>query len=588
MENKTDASLQILSIVPENELQSTEEYLALLGFNQSGTWEVLVKYNGDIEAIAALEGGQVQIINNQFASLNIPRQNIPNLLSYTQIEYMEVPKRMVYTATSSMNASCITSVQNNAPYRLKGRGVLLAIIDSGINYFHPDFRNEDGSTRIQYIWDQTIPGNPPAGFLTGSEYTKVQIDAALRAPTQAEGRMIVPSQDTVGHGTHVAGIAGGNGRGSNGTIVGAAPEAEFLIVKLGQPDFEGFVRNVEIMLAVRYVLEKAQQLARPVAINISIGMNNGPHDGRALIEQYLEDAATVWKNNIIVGTGNEGTARNHTGGMVEEGGTTSFEFQIAESTSQYNLSIWHNPIDEMAVEIIDPSGWRTPLIVYAQGPVTYTLQSTRVYASFAGPSPLSGDIEFALYLTGVQTGSNLTSGPWTVVIHGQNIVDGRFDAWGPTTEAGGSNNYFLTPVIETTLTTPSTSPLVTSVGAYNHLTGQIAPFSGRGFGRNDEVIKPDLVAPGVEILAPSHTSFGYRTLSGTSMATPHVTGGVALMMQWGIVQNNNAFLYGENLKSYLIRGARRDSNIQYPSPVWGYGRLCISNSLDLLRRQLVF
>lgn len=588
MENKTDAALEILSIIPENELETTEAYLDLLGFDIVGNWEVLVKYNGDIRAVAMLEGGQAQLINNQFAVLNIPKNNIRNLLRYTQVEYMEVPKRMVYTQSSNLVSSCIASVQNNAPYRLKGEGVLLAIIDSGINYFHPDFRYEDGSTRIQYLWDQTISGNPPEGFLTGSEYTKIQIDAALRAPTRTEGLMIVPSDDINGHGTHVAGIAGGNGRGSNGNIMGVAPHAEFIIVKLGQPDFEGFVRNIEIMLAVRYVLEKAQALGRPVAINISLGMNIGPRDGMALIEQYLDDAATVWKNNIVVGTGNEGNARNHTQGIVKEGGTTQFEVQIASSTSQYNLSIWTNPIDQIAVQIIDPSGRRTPLITYAQGPVSYTLQNTRVYASFAGPSPLSGDIEFALLLTSVSPAGYITSGPWTIVIHGQDIVDGRFDAWGPTLESGGGNSYFLAPVVETTLTTPSTSRLVISVGAYNHVTGQIAPFSGRGFGRNNEVIKPDLVAPGVEISSASHMGSGYRTLSGTSMATPHVTGSVALMMQWGIIQNNNAFLYGENLKSYLLRGATRESTVVYPSPVWGYGRLCLSRSLDLLRQQLVF
>lgn len=587
MENKTDASLQILSIVPDNEIQEQENYLAVLGPNESGNWELLVKYNGDIEAVVASEGGQTQLINNQFAFISIPPQNIRNLLNYTQVEYIEVPKQAVYTESSNMTESCITSVQNDPPYRLTGRGVLLGIVDSGINYFHPDFRNEDGSTRITSIWDQTIAGNPPKGFLSGTEYTRAQINEALNAPSRVEALQIVPSRDDIGHGTHVAGIAGGNGRASNGQTVGAAPEAEFIIVKLGRPDYEGFIRNVEIMLGIRYILEKAQALGKPVAVNISIGMNSGPHDGGSIIEQYLADAATIWKNNIVVGTGNEGNARNHTQGIVTQGGTTRFQFQIAPNTSNYNLSLWHNNIDQIAVELIDPSDRRTPLIVYAEGPVSYTLLNTRVYASFAGPSPLNGDIEFALALKGTTAENSITSGPWTVVVHGQSIVDGRFDVWGPTTESGGSNNYFLAPVTETTLTTPSTEPFVTTVGAYNHITGQIAPFSGRGFGRNNKVIKPDLVAPGVEILSASHTSSGYRTLSGTSMATPHVTGGVALLMQWGIVENNNPFLYGENLKTYLIRGAKRDSIDTYPSPIWGYGKLCIENSLDLLRQQLV-
>lgn len=587
MENKTDAFLEILSIVPREQLKDAEDYLALLGFNQAGNWQILVKYNGDIQSVARNEGGIAQIINNQFAVLTIPEDRIRNLLNYTEVEYMEVPKRAVYTATGSMIASCITGVQNNPPYRLTGEGVLLAIIDSGINYLHPDFRNEDGTTRIAYLWDQNISGNPPEGFVVGTQYTREQINEALSTGNRQQALNIVPSTDTVGHGTHVAGIAGGNGRGSNGNIVGAAPDAEFLIVKLGQPDFEGFVRNVEIMLGVRYVLEKARELEKPVSINISLGMNTGPHDGTAIIEQYLDDAASVWKNNIVVGTGNEANARNHTNGTVSQDETTQFEFQIGENTHAYSLSVWFNPIDTMAFEIVNPSGRGTPLIVYAAGPVSFTIQNTNVYATFAGPSPLNGAIEFALFLTGID-GAYVTSGPWKVIVHGQSIVNGHFDVWGPTTEAGGSTSYFLNSTVDTTLTTPSTSQLVISVGAYNHVTGQIAPFSGRGFGRNNKVIKPDLVAPGVEITSVSHTTSGYRTLSGTSMATPHVTGGVALMMEWGIVRQNNTFLYGENLKTYLIRGATRRDTTTYPSPIWGYGRLCVEESLDLLRAQLIF
>lgn len=586
MENKTGAFLEILSIVPKSELQMAENYLSLLGFNQAGNWQVLVKYNGDIEAVAKEQGGVAQIINDQFAVLTVAPERINNLVNNTEIEYIEVPKRMIYNAISSMQASCITSVQNNAPYGLKGKGTLLAIIDSGINYFHPDFRNNDGTTRIAALWDQNISGNPPPGFVVGSQYSREQINEALATNNKQQGLMIVPSTDTVGHGTHVAGVAGGNGRASNGRIIGAAPEAEFLIVKLGQPDYEGFVRNVEIMLGVRYVLEKARELGRPVAINISIGMNAGPHDGTSLMEQYLDDAATVWKNNIVVGTGNEANARNHLIGDVKQNETTTFEFQIGENIQAYNLSVWHNPIDQMAFQIVSPSGRRTPLIVYAQGPVSYNLGNTKVYAAFSGPSPLSGNIEFALFLNGTD-GTSVTSGPWQVIVYGENIVNGKFEAWGPTTELGAQSNYFLTSEVETTLTTPSTARLVTSVGAYNHVTEQIAPFSGRGFSRDSKIIKPDLVAPGVEITAASHTTSGYRTLSGTSMATPHVTGGVALIMEWGIVERNNIYLYGENLKTYLIRGAIRETTLPYPNPIWGYGKLCIENSLDLLRQQLI-
>lgn len=588
MENKTDAALSILSIVPNEEIAANQDYLALLGFEQSGRWQIIVKYNGDIEAVAESEGGVAQILNDQFAVLTVPRERIRNLLNYTQVEYMETPKQMLYTA-SNMEASCITSVQENPPYELTGTGVLLGIIDSGINYAHPDFRNADGTTRIAYLWDQTISGNPPEGFLVGTQYTREQINEALTKQTRAEQLEVVPSEDVIGHGTHVAGIAGGNGRGSNGNNRGAAPEAEFIIVKLGQPDYEGFVRNVEIMLAVRYVIEKAIEIGRPVAINISIGMNSGPHDGNALLEQYLDDAATRWKTNIVVGSGNEGNTDNHTAGSVTQGGETRFQFQIGENVFQYNLSVWKSFIDEFEFQVIDPSGRQTPRLNYRTGPVVNGLGATRVYTTFAGPSPLNGDEEFAIFLTSAQTGTPITSGSWTVVIYGINVINGNYNAWGPTVEVTGRSSYFLTPIKYTTITTPATARLVISVGAYNHVTNQIAPFSGRGFGRNESVIKPDLVAPGVNILGPSYLNNGYRILSGTSMATPHVTGGVALLMQWGIVEGNNDFLYGENLKTYLLRGARRNrQDVTYPSPLWGYGELCIENSLDILRQQLVF
>ncbi|WP_069998255.1 S8 family peptidase [Cellulosilyticum sp. I15G10I2] len=587
MENKTDATLSIVSSLTPQELQESAQYLQILGFDVATNWQIIVKYNGDIARVAAEQGGVAQIISTQYAILTVPPENIRNLLLYTEVEYMETPKRMVYNIQTSMQEACIRQVQINPPYNLRGEGVLLGIIDSGINYAHPDFRNEDGTTRITSIWDQSIAGNPPLGYLIGSEYTRTQINEALQMPTRAEQLQVVPSTDTIGHGTHVASIAGGNGRGSQGRNMGAAPAAEFIIVKLGRPGFEAFIRNVEIMLAVRYVIEQAVILNRPVVINISVGMNEGPHDGNALVEQFLDDSTTLWRTNIIVGSGNEGEGRNHTSGMVEQNGTTSFQFQIGPNTFIYNFSVWKSFIDEFQFEIIGPAGDRTPLILYAQGPVQYMIGTTRVYATFAGPSPLNGDEEFAVFLIPTNN-MPISTGVWTVVIHGRSVIDGRYNAWGPTTEVVGRNSFMLSPNPETTLTTPSSARLVITVGAYNSVTQQIASFSGRGFGRNDSVIKPDLVAPGVNITAASYTGSGYRVLSGTSMAAPHVTGGAALLMEWGIVRRNNIFLYGENLKAYLLRGTRKDiPGVIYPDPSWGYGKLCIQESLNILRRQQI-
>lgn len=582
MDNRTDAGIQIISSLSDKETEEIEEYLAQLGFDKSGNWQIVVKYHGNIQRIALEQGGFAQIIDDQYAVLSIPTDNIDNLLDYTEIEYIELPKNMYYEGAVELNDTTIGTVQNNPPYRLRGNGVLLGIVDSGINYLHPDFINPDGTTRIEYLWDQTISGSPPIGYIAGTEYTREQINDALRAGNRQQALQIVPSVDTTGHGTHVAGIAGGNGRGSNGRIVGAAPEADYIIVKLGQPDREGFVRNIEIMLGVKYVIEKARELGKPVAVNLSIGMNSGGHDGNSLIERYLDNASTIWKNNIVVGTGNEGNTRGHYRGEVSNNDWKDIELNIKENTKMVTLGVWFNAIDQMSFQIIGPNGMATPNILYAQGAMEFTVTGNTVRATYSGPSPLNGGIEFAVWIYG-NNNRNITSGLWTIRVFGDNIVNGNFGAWINQT----STATFLSPSVETTLTIPSTASLTIGVGAYNAYTGQIAPFSGRGFSRNGNIIKPDITAPGVDIESASNNNNRYRTMSGTSMATPYVTGAVALMMQWGIVQRNNMYLYGENLKTYLLRGARRDDDIQYPSPIWGYGKLDLEASLDLLRQQLV-
>ena len=573
----------ILSIVEEfPSALSTPALADSLGFGIEGNWEVVVKYHGDIERIAQEQGGVAQILTSEFAILTIPRENIRNLVNYTEVEYIETPKQMVYSYTQNMVASCIPQVHNNPPYNLKGEGVILGIIDSGILYSHPDFRNEDGSTRIEAIWDQNIQGNPPLGYKIGTEYTRKQINDALSQPTREQQLAIVPVEDFAGHGTHVAGIAGGNGRASGGNIVGAAPEAEFIIVKLGQPGREGFVRSVEIMTATKYIIDKARSLGKPVAINISVGMNEGSHDGKSMLELFLQEMSSYWKTSIVVATGNEGISSNHHAGVVPQGGSDSFQIVIGPGEPYYYLYIWKSFIDIFEVEIIAPSGERTGRFTARQGARSLIIRNTRIFVVFTPPSPLNGDEEIVIFLEGVG-GGMVDTGVWTVTIYGINVVDGRYNVWGPTREQTGPDTAMLNPTPFTTLTTPSTAPGVISVGAYDSVTGQIAPFSGRGFGREGVVIKPDLVAPGVNIESTSNSG-RYVRMSGTSMATPHVTGTAALLMQWGIVRGNNPFLYGESLKAYLLRGAIRDIvGVEFPSPLWGYGKLCAKGAIDNAR-----
>ncbi|MGL4736480.1 MAG: S8 family peptidase [Cellulosilyticaceae bacterium] len=586
MNPKTDPTIEILTNIPSSQLEEQKLKLQEQGILIGNNIDVIVKYNGDIRSVAAKEQGTVQILNQRFAVITLPPERVKNLINYTEVEYIEAPQNFIYNLTAGMNAACIRPVQERAPYNLKGNGVLLGIIDSGITYAHPDFRNPDGTTRIAGLWDQTITGNPPLGFKEGTEYSREQINEALSQKTRAEQLAIVPSTDTLGHGTHVASIAGGNGRASRGVEVGAAPEAEFVIVKLGNAGKGSFVRTVEIMLALKYVIEKARELGKPMAINLSLGMNEGSHDGQSLIEQYFDDMAQEWKVNIVVGAGNEGAAENHFEGRVANGRQSSFQFQIPPNKKSYSFTIWQNFIDTLAVQIVSPTGASTPRITYAQGPQRYVLDNTVVYTTFAGPSPLNGDLQFGAELNGIGGGS-ITSGIWTVNVFGIDVTDGRFNVWGETQELAGKDIFFLKASPEITVTTPSTAANVITVGAYDPVTNQIAPFSGRGFTREDSRVKPDLVAPGVNILGASNTG-GYTTMSGTSMAAPHVTGAIALMMEWGIVKGKNPFLYGESVRTYLLRGTNRDvPGVNFPDPRWGYGKLCLKNTMDIMRTQQI-
>ena len=277
-------------------------------------WEVIVKYSGNLGEVLGDEIPIVELLNG-FAILTVPQSLIEGLTDYPQIEFIEKPKRLFFAVNQGKSASCMTSVQSQfSPLGmpLTGKGILVACVDSGIDYSHPDFRNQDGSTRILRLWDQSIPGNPPKGYVIGTEYTSEQINAALAAETKAERERIVPSRDLSGHGTGVMGIAAGNGRASEGIYRGVAYESDLIVVKLGVSQEGGFPRTTELLQGIDYVLRQAVTLGKPVALNLSFGNNYGSHSGESLLESYLDRAANLGRSVICVGTGNEGNGALHT------------------------------------------------------------------------------------------------------------------------------------------------------------------------------------------------------------------------------------------------------------------------------------
>lgn len=541
-------------------------------------WDLIIKYSGSLERFREM-GIQVVELQNEYAIITIKESLIEEFSMFPEVEYIEKPKRLYFETAAGRRVSCIDSVQRASPF-LTGKGVLVAVIDSGIDYANADFRNEDGSTRIRALWDQSIAGNPPEGYLIGTEYTAEQINEALKEPAALRQLQIVPSRDTSGHGTAVAGIAAGNGRGSVGRVqAGVASESDLLIVKLGSPRPDGFPRTTELMQGIDYVIRKAMEYRQPVVINISFGNTYGSHDGTSLLERFIDDISSFWKSVICVGNGNEGSGAGHTSGRLTQGVREVVQLGVTELEPSLNVQIWKAYEDIVDISLIAPDGSVAGPIQEVLGTQRFRAGETEILLYYGEPSPHSTAQE--IFLDFLPRDQYVTGGVWEIALTPRKIVVGDYAMWLPSQAALNRGTGFLFPNEQTTLTIPSTAGRVLSVGAYNGLTFAYADFSGRGYTRETNLVKPDLAAPGVDVHAPVPGGT-YASFSGTSFATPFVTGSAALLMEWGVIQGNDPYLYGEKVKAYLRRGARPLPGFsEYPNPQVGYGALCVRDSLPI-------
>lgn len=562
-----------LNATPEERTRSTN---LNVGYDAvENTWEVIIKYTGNLESIRQTAEEVTQLFGG-FAVVRIRESALPLLTDIPQVTYVEKPKALYFALQSAREASCLNTVQRGET-GLTGRGVIFACVDSGVSYTHPDFQNADGTTRILYLWDQTIEGNPPAGYHRGTEYNAERINAALQAQTVQERRSIVPSVDISGHGTSVLGIGAGNGRGSGGRFRGVAYEADLIVVKLGTPGSSGFPRTTELMEGVDYCIRKAVELERPVAVNLSFGNNYGAHNGNSLLESYLNTVAGVGKNVICVGMGNEGTSGVHQALVLTETQTNEVEFAIGEYQASTNLQLWKSYTDRVRIYIENPGGTAVGPIEEILGTQRFRLQDAEILVYYGTPTPYG--VLQEVYIDFLPAGQYLPSGIWKIRIEPVRIVWNLADLWLPVSETGNLRTRFLTPSAAGSFTIPAPAENVISVAAYDSLTDSYADFSGRAFNVLPWAGKPDLAAPGVDISAPAAAG-GYRSVSGTSFATPFVTGSAALLMEWGIVRKNDPFLFGNKVKAYLRRGAKAlPGELQIPNYRIGYGALCVEDSL---------
>ena len=592
MDQKLENILNLALETPEEEREQTESLN--VGYSaETRSWELIVKYHGSLDRLRE-QNIVVEELIAGYAILTVPEALVDMVSDTPEIEYVEKPKRFYYGQTFPAGTSCFPPVTMRTPF-LNGRGVLLAVLDSGITWDLEVFRKADGSTRIRYLWDQTASegtddvryGKMPDGFSIGTEYTAEEINAALQMHTWDRYRLI-PSRDLSGHGTAVAGIAAG--RSADGLYTGSAPEAELIVVKLGLPGNsggveEGFPRTTEILRGVTYALRKAGQLNMPLVINLSFGNSYGSHDGSSLLERFLDNASEIGKTVICVGSGNEGAARGHFAGNITR--DSRVELAVGNYERSLNIQLWKNYSDVFRIRLQSPGGEEAELTTNIQGgKYTLKLEQTRILVYLGEPLPYAVAQEIYLEMIPV-TGGYIDAGIWTIRLEPVMTVTGQYYLYLPAGNGRGDSTGFYRSTPQVTLTVPSTAAKVITVGAYDPVYDTYADFSGRGYADSTRTIgvaaagltKPDLVAPGVNIQAPD--VYGtFTPTTGTSFATPIVSGAAALLMEWGIVRGNDPFLYGEKIKAYLRKGARPlRGEMEYPNDRVGYGRLCVADSL---------
>ncbi|MCX0370096.1 S8 family peptidase [Clostridium perfringens] len=557
-------------------------------YNDKNYISFVVAYDGDIQKeIDDIKDASIFFIDDNFAILSIKIQNyMETIRSIKSIIYIEL--NGIYTlGESPVEDSKAPIFHINPSLNLRGSGVVVAIVDTGIDYLNNEFMREDETTRILRIWDQTIDsGKTPDGFISGSEYTEEDINKAIQAQKQGQNPYdIVPSKDDYGHGTKMAGIVGA--RGMNREIVGVAPDCEFIIIKLQEADKEyvdfyyakgdkAKYRNTDIIMALKYLYELSFTLNKPMIIYLPLGSNLGDHAGASILERYV-DTKISGRNSLFVvtSTGNQGNTDTHTSGKIKNNGDSQIiELNCGKEQQGLVLQIYAQRPSKIKLGILSPSGEifentnprKTKHILIDDSPTwKFIYEGTRVQVTYDSPDEFTGDEKFVIKMDGV------TEGVWRFILTGNNIVDGKYYAWILQRELLAEDTRFLNPSPYTTLTIPGTAKTIINTSYYNQNNGAIVSESGRGYTTKD-YIQPIITAGGINAIT-TKPGGGTITMSGASVAGAILAGCCALILQWAVVDGNDPQMYATKLQAYIIRGARKREGDTYPNRQWGYGIL---------------
>lgn len=549
--------------------------------------DFIVKYMQNVkDTMELFPGTSFQAINEIFGVLYVPLESMGEL-EVTGTSYNSIPKCYTYMDMEASGASGITRLHDHPYLKLRGKGTAVAVIDSGIDYQNAVFRNAGGS-RIAYLWDQSLEdGTDIAGTEVpyGRLFRKKDIDQALAFEDPFS---VVPSRDTNGHGTALSGIAAGNmAPGENFT--GAAPEATLIIIKvkpakqylrnfyLYPPEAEVFQEN-DVMMAIAYAISWAKKLEMPLSICLGIGSSQGAHLGTNALSQYVDYVANFSQVSVSVAAGNEGNTRNHSTGIFsQEREQIVTELRVAEREQGFTMEFWGEPPEIYGLSIQSPTGEILEVsssIGSRTQELSFVFVETKVYVNYI--------------LIERQTGYSLVyirffhpaSGIWKIFTQARNRQNVQFHMWLPVEGLISQDTYFLEPSPYTTVTAPGDARNSITATAYQHRDGSIYIAAGRGY-TPDGMITPHLAAPGVNVKVPLVRG-GFGTRSGTSISAAQTAGIAALLFEWAIIRDNQPFFTGSSVKYYLQRGARREENMQYPNPEWGYGKVDLYHTFELL------
>jgi subtilisin family serine protease len=546
-----------------------------------------VQHNGREDILEMHRANSVHVMNDRYAVEYVPAAELTGI-RIADIGYYTIPKCFGLESERSLEVSGVLRIRQSSTLGLRGKGVLVGIIDTGIDYRNPIFLQADGSSRIVELWDQTIDSEEgyPEGIYYGTVYTQEQINLALASDNPYE---LVPSRDEIGHGTMLAGIAAGS-EAPQDNFSGVVPDSGLVIVKLkpAKPsvreifaiplDVPAFQEN-DIIWGVQYIIGVAQRMRMPVSICIGLGSSQGPHDGGGVLGSILSVAADFAGVTLSISAGNEGNLRRHFyGEIIREVGYTTVELNVAENEEGFTMELWGAAPSTYSIDITSPSGEYVPRI--AEGlrvsrEVTFIFDPTVIQVDYNMIESLVGDELILLRFR------RPTAGVWTFQVYSRGDLPGSFHIWLPMGRFISQDTYFIQSNPYTTVTSPGNALVPITVTAYNPATSTLYQNASRGYTRLNE-IKPELAAPGVNIQAPT-IEMGFTELTGTSAAAAHMTGIAAMFLEWGIVRGNYPGLDTADVKKFLIRGARQSPRLQYPNRDWGYGAIDIFNVFNVLR-----